>query len=228
MVAVIAPRIALLQAALGSDADPVHFVDMAQLGRNPACFIPAWRSFVEERATSGQPVRGTGEPIWSRRRLQEVSECQLHEALINLAVERATPLWLPCPYDVDALDDDVVTEARRSHPVLAADGGSTGNTIYEGTHHIGGIFETNLPEPPTPSARRAFTSADLARVRDDVIEHARQANIATDRVSDLALAVAVSEVTANSVLHGCGTGDLSIWREPDALFIEVRDHGPRP
>ena len=69
------PPIALLQAALGSDADPVHFVDMAQLGRNPACIIPAWRSFVEERATSGQRVRGTGEPIWSRRRLQDVNEC---------------------------------------------------------------------------------------------------------------------------------------------------------
>ena len=43
-------------------------------------------------------------------------ECQLHEALLNVAVEPQIPFWLLCPYDAERLDDSVLAEAYRSHP----------------------------------------------------------------------------------------------------------------
>jgi anti-sigma regulatory factor (Ser/Thr protein kinase) len=43
------------------------------------------------------------------------------------------------------------------------------------------------------------------------------------RADDLALAV--SEVAANSVRHGGGSGVLRIWQDGDTLVCEVRDHG---
>ena len=113
MVAVIEPRIALLRAALGPRADWVTFVDMAELGANPARIIPAWREFVEVHASQGTAIRGVGEPVWAGRRHAEILECQLHEALLNLAVAPDTPFWLVCPYDVDALEPAV---DRRSAP----------------------------------------------------------------------------------------------------------------
>jgi hypothetical protein len=46
MVAVIAPKVALIRDELGSDARDVRFVDMEAVGRNPARIIPAWREWV--------------------------------------------------------------------------------------------------------------------------------------------------------------------------------------
>ena len=123
----------------------MQFVDMAEIGHNPARIIPAWRDFVDERGAGGQPVRGIGEPIWSGRRAAEVTECQVHEALLNLAVDPHTPLWLLCPYDVEALAPDVVTEAHRSHPVLVDVEDYRGSTLYGGSHHVETVFEAPLP-----------------------------------------------------------------------------------
>src|SRR6478752_98684 len=79
MVAVIGPRIAALRTELGTAAQSVEFVDMSELGRNPARIIPAWREFIDRHRSAG-PVRGVGEPIWAGRRAAELQECQLHEA----------------------------------------------------------------------------------------------------------------------------------------------------
>ena len=52
----------------------------------------------------------------------ELAECHQHESLLNLAFG-AGPGWrLLCPYDVTALPDDVIEEARANHP-LVLDGG---------------------------------------------------------------------------------------------------------
>ena len=92
---------------------------MEVVGRNPARIIPAWSRFVADHAGSGGGMRGIGEPIWAGRTDAELSECQLHESLINLAFAAADDFRLICPYDTDALPEDVIAEARRSHPVVS-------------------------------------------------------------------------------------------------------------
>jgi len=223
MVAVIAARVELLRAAMGTSADRVRFVDMAVLGRNPAQIIPTWREFVAEHAAEGQPVRGIGEPIWASRRPAEVSECQLHEALLNVAVEPHTPLWLMCPYDVQALAPDVITEALRSHPVLLEDQNRRGSTLYGGARHVMTIFEAGLPPVMVAAWSRTFSGEDLAALRADVTNHALAAGLTPARSADLALAV--HEVAANSVKHGSGKRVLSTWIEHDSLVCEVSDRG---
>src|SRR4051812_23883915 len=54
MVAVIEERAALLRDALGSDGADVHFVDMAQLGHNPARIIPGWQRFLDQHGPAGR------------------------------------------------------------------------------------------------------------------------------------------------------------------------------
>ena len=223
MVAVIAPRIELLRATMGTDADRVGFVDMAVFGRNPARIIPVWRQFVAEHAADNQPVRGIGEPIWSGRRPAEVIECQLHEALLNVAVEPHTPLWLLCPYDVQALSPDVITEAQRSHPVLVEDQNHRSSTLYGGPHHVGTMFEADLPTVEVAASHRTFGRDDLSAVREDVKTQAHGAGLSPARSADLALAV--HEVAANSLKHGSGERVLRIWIERDSLVCEVHDDG---
>jgi anti-sigma regulatory factor (Ser/Thr protein kinase) len=223
MVAVIAARIELLRAAMGTGADRVRFVDMAFLGRNPAQIIPTWREFVAELGAEGQPVRGIGEPIWPSRRPAEVTECQLHEALLNVAVEPHTPLWLMCPYDVQALAPDVITEAQRSHPVLLEDQNRRSSTLYGGLRHVTAIFEADLPPVEVAAWHRTFGREDLAALRADVTNHALAAGLSPAHSADLALAV--HEVAANSVKHGSGRRVLRIWIEHDSLVYEVSDRG---
>jgi MEDS: MEthanogen/methylotroph, DcmR Sensory domain len=146
MVAVIAARIALVRAALGKDAVRVHFVDMAELGRNPAHIIPGWQRFLEAHSKDGQPMRGIGEPIWAGRRREEIVECQLHEALLNVAVDPEVPFWLLCPYNSDLLDDEVIAEAHRSHPVIIDSGAIPGSPLYGGARHVEHFFGAGLPE----------------------------------------------------------------------------------
>ena len=223
MVALTRPRAELLREALGSDARDVEFVDMEQLGANPSRIIPAWQVFADDRTADGQPVRGIGEPIWPARRPVEVAECQLLEGLLNMAVHPDTPLWLLCPYDVQSLSAAVVEEAHRSHPVVLDIEAHRGSREYGGAHHVGTLFEADLPWVDVVVAHRPFGESDFSAVRRDVADHASSAGVDADRCDDLVLAV--HEVAVNSVRHGSGGGELRIWLQDRALVCEVRDHG---
>ncbi|MGH3423383.1 MAG: anti-sigma factor RsbA family regulatory protein [Nocardioidaceae bacterium] len=227
MVAVPGPRLSalrsVLRSALGDDASHVLFVDMAELGANPAHIIPAWREFVDDPAHRGRPLRGVGEPVWAGRRPEEVAECQLHEALLNVALRPDTRLWLRCPYDVRALDDAVLEEAHHSHPVLVEQDAYTGSRAYGGVQHVSTMFGADLAEPEGRTHDLEFDDGSLRSVRATVSRLARGAGLTQDRSAHLSLAL--HEVVVNSIRHGGGSGTLRVWREPGALVCEVRDSG---
>lgn len=221
LVALPAPRLWAVRTALGDDARHVAFVDMEELGSNPARIIAAWVEFV---ATSGgQRSRGVGEPLWAGRTNVEVSECQLHEALLNDALPSTAPLWLRCPYEVAALSTHVVQEALSSHPWVAEpDGTARANESYAGDGLGAKGFSTPLPEHPEASIVRVITPETLRSVRDLALHVARVCGVAPGRADDLGLAL--HELGVNSVVHGNG-GMLRLWRTPEALVCEVTDTG---
>lgn len=218
MVAVRRRRADPLRAALGADAADVHFVDMAELGRNPARIIPGWRRFLDEHCLDEQPVRGVGEPIWPGRSSRELVESQLHEALLNVAVDPDTPMWLRCPYDVEALTPAALAEASRSHPILVEAGGYAGSRSYGGLQHVGDLFARDLPEPAVPTEGTALPATAEA-VLALVARHGAAAGLAAERTWSLSRAV---RETAAGV---AGDGTLRLWHEPGALVCEVRDTG---
>ena len=222
MVAIGAERIALLRGELGADADEVSFIDMAELGRNPARIIPAWRSFLDDPAAGGG-VRGIGEPIWAGRSADELVECQLHESLLNVAFAGVEDFRLLCPYDARALEPAVIHEARCSHPIVD-DRGSRGPSHSVRAHHeLLAPFDAPLPPPQPPVEVMAFDRHGVDGVRGVVARRAGEAGLDAERARDLVLAV--DEVAVNSVLHGGGNGILRLWQEGDRLLCEVRDRG---
>jgi len=74
---------------------------MRVLERNPARIIPAWRRFLDRQGGDRRSVRGIGEPIWSGREEQELTECQRHESLLNVAFDHGQAWRLLCPYDLE-------------------------------------------------------------------------------------------------------------------------------
>jgi anti-sigma regulatory factor (Ser/Thr protein kinase) len=196
---------------------------MRVLGCNPARIIPAWRTFLEQQALDGRPVRGIGEPIWAGRDDAELSECQRHESLLNIAFDDGQSWRLLCPYDVDALDDRVILAAGESHPFIAEEGVSRASdgyrTIWDGWSPFAGA----LPDPKTEPVELEFTREDLRTLRGAVATFAADALFARERIDDLVLAV--DELATNSVYHGGGRGRLRMWREGATLQCEVSDRG---
>jgi anti-sigma regulatory factor (Ser/Thr protein kinase) len=223
LVVVVPRKIDLLRDTLGRDADGVLFADMAAIGRNPARIIPVWRRFVAEHGGPGKRVRGIGEPIWAGRGSEELVEAQRHESLINLAFSGARA-WILCPYDTDALGEDVIAEALRSHPVVSRGGGDArSNASYRGLDAIAEPFDGSLPDAPASAGPLAITLDGLGELRGMVAQRAESFGIDDRRIADLVLAV--NEVATNSLRHGGGSGVVRIWTTGDELVCEVADHG---
>jgi anti-sigma regulatory factor (Ser/Thr protein kinase) len=224
-VLVIVPgrKLDLLRSGLGSDASEVHFADMTEVGANPGWIIPAWRDFVEDRAELGTRLRGIGEPIWAGRTRDELVECQRHEALLNVAFDGAAPMDLLCPYDELALDEGVIEEAFRSHPMVVEDGQFLDCSAYVGVEKAAKPFRKPLPEAPADAAKLAFDASTLQALRVFVAMRAADAGLSPTRTEDLVLAV--NELASNSVRHGGGSGVLRTWVDDDSLIAEVSDRG---
>lgn len=221
VLAVLAPRkIELLRERLDGEADRVLFADMSAVGANPARIIPAWDDFVADHQLDGRAVRGIGEPIVPECSPDELVECHRHESLLNVAFVD-TPFTLMCPYDVDALDDQVIEEALRTHPYVWRGDARGPSWSYPGLGAITEPFDAPLAPPPPSAEELVVDKASLLTARHVVAD--RAAELGNERASDLVLAV--NEVLTNSVRHGGGTGRLRIWKDGGELVCEVADSG---
>src|SRR4051794_28049155 len=223
LVAVSKARAEALRAELGEAADFVRFVDMAELGRNPARIIPAWHDFVASQGgVGGKPIRGIGEPIWAGRSDTELVECHRHESLLNLAFADREDFWLMCPYDVEGLPPEVIEEARDTHPVVDENGVSRPSDAYVPPEMLR-PFDGDLPAPVYPLDEFVFTGVDLRALRAFVQHRCVAAGHEAERTSDLVLAL--SELATNSVIHGGGVGLLRHWRDNGTTVWEIRASG---
>jgi anti-sigma regulatory factor (Ser/Thr protein kinase) len=218
-VAVPGANLALLRATLGRDADRVRFLDMTDVGRNPGRIIPGVLSAFADVHRAGR-VRIIGEPIWPGRSAMEYPACVQHEALINMAFADR-PVTILCPYDVGGLDDVVLADAELTHPVLIDGSGERDSPGYA-PEDISAAYNQPLPEP-VAAATLSFDHASFPQVRRFAVEHARRAGMPVRRIDDIALAV--SELATNSIVHGGGAGTLRIWTADAQLICEIADGG---
>jgi anti-sigma regulatory factor (Ser/Thr protein kinase) len=214
-------KIPSVAEAVGESGGLVGFVDIREIGRNPARIIPAWQEFFSRAGADGYNARGIGEPIWASRTAAELVESQVHESLINVAFKAATG-WLICPYDVATLPPAVVEEARHSHPVVRADGTDGASPEYREIDSL--VDQERFPLPAPVGARTlSFGRAGLSELRRFVKLRASEAGLDPARTSEVV--VAVSEVAANSIRHGGGSGTLRTWEQAGEILFEVADAG---
>jgi anti-sigma regulatory factor (Ser/Thr protein kinase) len=221
LVVVSRSKIDLLRQELGAAAGAVSFADMADVGANPARIIAAWRAFVQAHDGAAQ-LFGIGEPIYPERSPTELAECQLHEALLNVAFDAATAFWLLCPYDLEALTGDVIDEAHRTHPYIARGEERQACGAFRPVD-LAGPFTRPLPAPPPDAARIWFEPGALGGLRAFVAERAQRAGL--DQESAGAMVMAVNEVATNSIRHGGGRGEVRAWSDSGSLVCEVSDQG---
>ena len=146
LVAVPGVKIESLRRALNGSSDLVEYRDMTELGRNPGRIIAAVRDFADRGGECR--CRFIGEPIWPGRSATEVVEATRHEALINLAFANANATVL-CPYDAAGLDDQVLSDAERTHPELKRRGHSCASGRYADPVDLWKAEEWSLASPAT-------------------------------------------------------------------------------
>jgi anti-sigma regulatory factor (Ser/Thr protein kinase) len=220
-VVVDAPKIDRLRRALDASSGSVTFADMRDVGHNPALIIQLWRDFVGEHMDSGRALRGVGEPMSAERSEAARVECHIHEALLKFAFGPDLDFWLLCPYDTAGLAGSDVARAAANHPYVRDD---RGPVEHDGSH-AGALdpFTSELPAPPPGAETIPFGVGTIHELRAGVGRRARAAGVDDERVAGLVLAV--SEVATNTVLHGHGPGDASVWTVDGDFICELRGPG---
>ncbi len=218
-------RLALLRSALGTEGRAVRWVDITDVGANPARLIGACVALLAEAAAAGRPLRGVGESSWPGRHDAEYAECRLHESLLGTAFSDGPPWRLMCPYDQAHLPRDVRTGALRTHPLVSTPGGRRPSTTFSADAGAA-AFGTPLVPPSEGVLRGTYGPDDLRPTRRTVASFARSCGLSAEQTEALELAAA--ELAANSVRHGGGSGSLAMWRTDGAAVVEFSDRGRLP
>lgn len=222
LVALGPEKTKLLRGALGFDAQELHFVEIEEVGRNPARLLHLWREFAAEQIP-GTRLRGLGEPVWPGRDAAEIDECHRHEALLNQVFGAVGGISLLCPYDSRALPDQVLQEALRTHPNVAGRGGAGLPSPRWDDDGWPELLAGELGPRPADAAEFRFELKALHELRGFVARAAADAGLSDERAEDVILAA--SEIGANSIVHGGGKGTAHAWSEHGALCFESRDRG---
>ncbi len=126
-----------------------------------------------------------------------------------------------CPYDAGRLRKQALSDALATHPFVVDADGQRPSTAYS-PEEITARYNEPL-HAPSDAAASTFTAQTLPTVRDFAVSQARSLGLSGVSLADLALAVA--ELTTNSVVHGAGSGTLRIWAENGRTVCEVHGGG---
>ena len=222
MVAVDQPKIDLLRANLDGEADQIDFVDMTEIGRNPATIIPVWQDFIDAHSASGRRLRGIGEPAWPGRSATELVECHHHEALLNVAFAPSTPLFLLCPYDASELGSTALASASHTHPFVDHGDGANGASIStppeSPTRSQARCPRSHRAPPSSPSTARSCAAVDGS-------SRTRRAGPVSTPAAPRRWPSRSVEIATNSIVHGGGEGVIRAWSADRYFVCEVADRG---
>jgi anti-sigma regulatory factor (Ser/Thr protein kinase) len=223
LVAVPGDKLDLLHDALnaggGGFAAELRMADIAEVGRNPSRFMAMEASFAGEHPD--RRVRIVSQLAWPGRTKDEFVACMQHEALANRALEgyRVTGL---CLYDASGVDEDVLADARATHPLLWRCGALHRSAEYAPDEVL---ERCNQPLCAKPGAVTYMVrkSADLRLARSFAVDYAGWVGLSQDGIEDLQLVA--TELATNSLMYTDGACQLAFWWENQHLVCEARDSG---
>jgi hypothetical protein len=223
LVAVPGDKLDLLCDALnaggGGFAAELRMADIAEVGRNPGRFMAMEASFADEHP--GRRVRIVSQLAFPGRTQGEFVACIEHEALVNRALEgyRATGL---CLYDASLVDEDVLADARATHPLLWRCGALHRSAEYAPDEVL---ERCNQPLRAKPGAvtYTVRKSADLRLARLFAVDYAGWVGMSEDGIEDLQLIA--TELATNSLMYTDGACRLAFWWDYPHLVCEARDGG---
>ncbi|WP_102418319.1 sensor histidine kinase [Mycobacterium sp. 4858] len=222
LIAVPADMLASLHDALsagGTAPDALRMVDITEVARNPTRLMAMEGSFVDDHPD--RRVRIVSQLAWPGRSDEELVACVEHEALVNGAMDGYQVTGL-CLYDGSRLPDDVLADARATHPLLWGGGELQRSADYAPD---AALQRCNRPLPANPGAVTYVVrkSADLSPARSFAVDYAGWVGLSRDAIEDLQLVA--TELASNSLMYTDGACQLAFWRDDEHLVCEARDTG---
>jgi anti-sigma regulatory factor (Ser/Thr protein kinase) len=218
-VAVPEGKLALLRDALGDTAGEVTLSDITDVGRNPGRVTGVEGAFVAKHA--GRRVRLVGELMDAARTTDEYPACVQHEALVNAALAGTGAMGL-CPYDARRLDEEVLADARLTHPMVWK-GGSTEQCAEYAPDDALVRHNQPLRNSKAAATHTVTELAELGAARSFAARYAYWLGVPSDRVADLRLIV--TELATNSLEHTGGACRLALWPRDGHLICQASDSG---
>ena len=222
---VMAPpqRVDQLRAALGRDADEVTFVD------DSIAYAPQWNVYrvLLDFAVEAPDVRCCviAEQQLADRIPAELVDYQRLEAAINVVFAQHD-VDLLCPYDAGSLAPELLDIGLRTHGAMRAGGGLAPNSRFGDPLDLLMRLAGVVPPPRDATTLECSSAADLAGVRRLVHDRGAGAGLDPDVVADVALAV--TEVMTNALLHGEPPARFHVYDEWDTWVCHVHDKGRGP
>jgi anti-sigma regulatory factor (Ser/Thr protein kinase) len=223
LIAVPGENLPLLRDALGRECDGIpaglHTADITEIARNPSRFLAIKSRFADQYRN--RRVRVVSQLVWPGRSDDELLACVEDEALVNEALEGHQVLAL-CLYDANRLDDDVLADARATHPLLWSCGSLHRNAEYAPDD---ALARCNRPLAVNPGAvtYTVRKTADLRPARSFAVDYASWVGLSEDGTEDLQLIA--TELATNSLMYTDGACQLAFWRDKQHLVCEARDTG---
>ncbi|HZU61237.1 MAG TPA: anti-sigma factor RsbA family regulatory protein [Solirubrobacteraceae bacterium] len=206
-----------LREALG-EAGHARFLDIEDLGTNPARMIPTYGQWVQEQEG---PVRLAGELLWPGRDPHEATEVIRHEALFDLALGDAGVSTL-CAYNASSLPDWLLSAVEETHRgVIEPRSGWRPSHTYSDPLELWENPRRELCEPEQPL--ELPVTEDLSSLRHQVRDSPVLEPVPRERRSDFLLAI--SEAAANALRYDCPPRTLRMWRNGHRVVAEVCGQG---
>jgi anti-sigma regulatory factor (Ser/Thr protein kinase) len=226
LVAIAREKVGWLRDGLGGAADALDVWDADDLYERHGPMLRALMDYLERHARSAHgQVRVVAEQQLAQRSPADVRAYMRYEAASNVAFRGHAGAVL-CPYDAEALPEEIVEDALRTHPIVLAPGGARVSELF--TEPRSFVRERARVRPPPPGAPVCGLDRldDIAIARELVRARAEALGLAPHDVDDLTMAA--GEVAANAVLHGRPPRTVWIYVDEGVLVCHVHDAGPGP
>jgi AcrR family transcriptional regulator len=223
-IAVLTPsKLALLREALGEDAQRVSFADATMRYRRPARAAAELREHLDAELLRGDVefVRMVGEIPYGPS-AQEHSEWRRYESVVNRALADF-PAWIICIHDARVLTEQILSDARCTHPFVSTRDARDQSAVYIETDEVEQAFTRDVDGVNDPLVRLTVAEErDLDDLRRVVSGAARAAGLAPTVVDDVT--VGVAELVRDA-FHGDGEATVEVAREGARLRVEVSERG---
>jgi CheY-like chemotaxis protein len=137
----------VLREALDGDSGKIDVADAHEWYRSPEHALDRYGRFIEDRLERGVPrIRVVAEVIWPEPSAAvAVAAWKRYEAQVSTALA-AEPVSFICAYDTRELPAGIITDARRTHPVLRTGDGARPSARYAEPDEFVRELEREVPE----------------------------------------------------------------------------------
>jgi anti-sigma regulatory factor (Ser/Thr protein kinase) len=210
-----------LASALGASASEITFVPATARYTRPAVAVEMLSAFLARATADGASgTHSIGELTLDGG--ERDADWLRYEAAVN-DIFATAPLRATCLYPGD-LPPALLSSVACTHPLLDASDGVAPSRDYQGAAE-GARRIVPVPLPPTRLPDLAIGDiTEARRARVAVLDAVGELPERTTFSDDLALVV--SELVTNGLLHGGTATSLAVWLESTSVVVQVCDDGP--